>query len=98
MADLFQKTSLLEDNIKKLLALHQSHKVKFNLLETENKQLKAIIQEQQEHIRQLQDGKLAQEIAGRLKENPQGGKTVELKKQIDLMIAEIDQCITALNA
>ncbi|MBX7201954.1 MAG: hypothetical protein IT240_04415 [Bacteroidia bacterium] len=97
MADLLQKTKLLEDNIKKLLALHQGQKAKIHLLETENKQLKATIQQQQEQVRQLKDGKMVQQIATGLKANLRDDSTVELKKKIGLMIREIDQCIATIN-
>ena len=94
MGDLIQKTSLLEDNIKKLLALHQGQKAKIHSLEAENKQFKVTIQEQQEQIRQLQDGKLAQHIAHNLKTNQPGkdsNEEVELaNRKYPLRINEAD--------
>jgi flagellar biosynthesis/type III secretory pathway protein FliH len=98
MADLIQKTSLLEDNIKKLLALHHSLKIEIQTLEADNKQLKATIQQQHVQIRQLQDGKLAQHIATGLKANLRDGSTVELKNKIGQMIREIDQCMATIQS
>ena len=63
----------------------------------ENKQLKATIQQQQEQVRQLKDGKMVQQIATGLKANLRDDSTVELKKKIGLMIREIDQCIATIN-
>lgn len=97
MGDLIQKTSLLEDNIKKLLALHQGQKAKIHSLEAENKQFKVTIQEQQEQIRQLQDGKLAQHIAHNLKTNQPGKDSNEIRNEITRMIREIDQCIASIS-
>lgn len=91
MQTISDKLLLLDERLKKLVNLHTALKVNSEALVAENQQLKLLINEQQDIINQLKEKNEADSI----KETSL--KREELKREIGIIIEDVNQCIQLLN-
>lgn len=97
MSNLSTKATELEAKIKKLIHLHVSLRQEYSRQRSDNEQLKTTIHNQQEQIRQLEEGNKALQLAQAMLLDQPETDTTPLKGKINEVIKDIDSCLALLN-
>ncbi len=97
MSNLITKTTELEAKIKKMIHLHVSLRQENSRQRSDNEQLKTTIHNQQEQIRQLEEGNKALQLARALLSDQPETDSTALKGKINEVIKDIDSCLALLN-
>lgn len=95
MNDILNLVNNLEQNIKKVIYLHENTKEEKRRLVEEKKQLINSVTEQKTRISELEESNRS--ISVEKNDTISAKDSTELKKRIDDMMREIDRCLVMLN-
>lgn len=97
MSNLSDKSEVLEAKIKKMIHLHVLLRQECIRLKSDNEQFKTTIHNQQDKIRQLEEGNKTLQLASALLKEEPGADPTALKGKISEVIKDIDHCLALLN-